>query len=185
MAEPTLDLVTGARRLGHLAWVERCLFEMLGGWVPGVPDHDVKVFVGTQSRRHAWHVGLIGDCLPRLPELDARVLTAASGPELAAFVGDVAGGDDDDTVERLVGLVRVVVPRLVTGYETCRERLSPVGDAPALRAIGFVLADLLDEWRTGERLLEQLLRSPADVHRAAARQAGLEGALVAAGGLGG
>lgn len=184
MAEPALDLVGGARRLGHLIWVERRLFEILGGWVPSVPDTDVKVFLGTRSRHHAWHVDLLQACLPRQPELDAEALTVPWSPEAVTVFDDIAGGPDHDTVERLVALVRVVLPRLVVAYDTYRDRLTPVADAPTMRALGFVLGDLADEWRAGERLLEGVLADPADVHRAAARQAGLEGALLAAGGVG-
>ena len=69
--------------------------------------------------------------------------TAASGSgQLAEVLGllDVAASDRRAAVEP-------VLDRLVAYLVALAERLSPLGDAPALRTIRLVLADLEDRPR--------------------------------------
>jgi hypothetical protein len=91
---------------------------------------------------------------------------------VVAALGEAA--EPDQTLEKLVGLYRVVLPRLAVAYRGWLERLDPASDGPTIRWLSFVVADELDDWREGEAMVQSFLRSPSDVARAAAQQARLE-----------
>jgi hypothetical protein len=66
-------------------------------------------------------------------------------------------------LERLGGLCRLVLPRLVTSYATHLEMASKASEAPTRRALRLVLRDETEAWVAGEALLERLLGSPEEV----------------------
>lgn len=184
MIDPTtLSLEDGARVVGHHVWLEMRLFEVVGGWAPSTAEPEVKAHLATHSRRHAWHAELWQGHLPRVVGIDAEALVAPPGPEAEDAVAALAASGTGSTVERLVGLYRVVLPRVVTATARRLELATPVADAALARSLRFVLADDLDEWREGEALLQAALATGDDVDRAAAHQAALEKRVVAAGGL--
>ncbi len=47
-----LDLFGTARRAGAARWLDARLFEILGGWVAGVPEPEVKIALATQAGHH-------------------------------------------------------------------------------------------------------------------------------------
>ncbi|MCZ7528200.1 MAG: hypothetical protein M5U14_18615 [Acidimicrobiia bacterium] len=175
------DLVESARRLGACAWVEERLFEVLGSWVQGVPEPAVKIALARHSRGHAAHALLLSEAVPRRHDGEDVVVAGADG--LAAVVEALVG--TEGTVERLTGVVRVVVPRMVAAYAYHLEGTSRVADTATARALRMVLADEIDHWREGETLLQGLLRTPRDVEAAARAQGALESLVVAAGGIAG
>jgi hypothetical protein len=169
---------------GHNLWFETRLFEVLGAWVAAERDPEAKLAFGRHSFRHAGHAQLWRNRLPTVPEArwQAGVLTVPSDAGLAAFVdvlGETVG--PDQTIERLVGAYRVAGPRLVSTYRDHLEEADPVNEGPTIRGLHLMAADELDAWRDGERLLERMLRSRADVDRAGAHQARLEALLVESG----
>ena len=169
-------------RAGHHRWAEMRLFEVMGGWVQTVPEPDVKIRLHTDSYHHAWHAELWAQRLPGAPRAAGEALTVP-GDEGMGRVMDALGamGGDAGTLEKLVGLYRVVLPRRVATCRRHRETASEVRDGPAIRVLDLVLGDEEEDWRRGELLLQSLLRTEEDVHRAAAHQAHLEALLVAAG----
>jgi hypothetical protein len=176
-----LSLEEGARVTGHHVWIEMRLFEVLGAWVPTVPEPGVKTHLATQSRRHAWHADLWREHLPRVVGIDADSLIA---PPSDSFAGVIAGlASPSSTLERLAGVYRMILPRVVTATARRLAAATPVADAALARSLRFVLADDLDEWRDGEALLQSLIAGPEDVDRVSAHTADLEKLLVAAGGL--
>lgn len=182
-ANRALTLEEAARRIGRYAWVEMRLFEVLGGWVPTVPELDVKLHLGTHADHHAWHAQLWHERLPSLPHLPVDELVRP-GDGVDAFMdalGEPRGSDQ--TVEKLVGLYRVLVPHKVAAYTHHRERTTAVADAPTTRALDLALRDEVDGWLEGNRLLASLLLDEGDVRRAADHQARLESLLVSAGGI--
>jgi hypothetical protein len=182
MSDPTtLSLEDGARVAGHHVWLEMRLFEVLGGWVTSTPEPEVKAHLATHSRRHAWHAELWNGHLPRVAGIDADALIAPAGPAAARVVDGLASAVP--TTERLVGLYRVVLPRVVTATAARLDLAAPVADTALARSLRFVLADDLDEWREGEALVQRALVTADDVDRAAAHQGALERLVVEAGGL--
>ncbi|MCU1375776.1 MAG: hypothetical protein JWO68_3062 [Actinomycetia bacterium] len=163
-----------ARFLAHHAWVERRLFEVVGGWSADTTDGDVARVLAAQSHHHAWHASLFEERVPLLHDLDASELEVPVA--LVTFVDAVAASGDD--VERLVALARLVVPELLSRYQALLDTASPVADAPVARALRLVVTDEQEDWRAALALLRSHLRTEGDVVRAAAHQSKLERLLL-------
>jgi hypothetical protein len=93
--------------------------------------------------------------------------------------------DKGQTIEKLVGVYRVLIPHKIAAYTYHRNNTSTITDAPTIRSLDFALADELDDWRDGEMLLQSLMETEEEVQRAAAHQARLEAIMVRAGGIAG
>jgi hypothetical protein len=175
-----------ARRVGHYKWIEMRLFEALGGWVATVPELDVKTMLGRHCYHHAWHAELWHKRLPELREMNPDRLTKPPNPELEAFVAAMTEPEDKDlTIEKLVGVYRVLIPRKIAAYTYHQAATSKITDAPTIRSLGFILGDEEQDWREGEMVLQSLIETDGEVERAARRQAELERLMVAAGGIAG
>jgi hypothetical protein len=175
-----------ARRVGHYKWLEMRLFEVLGGWVATVPELDVKTTLGRHCYHHAWHAELWHKRLPELREMNPDRLTRPPNPELEAFVAALTEPEAPDlTIEKLVGVYRVLLPRKIAAYTYHLHATSRVTDAPTIRSLGFILGDEETDWREGEMLLQALIETGAEAERAARRHAELETLMVKAGGIAG
>jgi hypothetical protein len=89
----------------------------------------------------------------------------------------------DQTIEKLVGVYRVLIPRFIAAYTYHMNNTSEITDMPTIRTIKFILQDEFDDLRDGEMLLQSLIDSPEEAERAAAHQARLEKIMVEAGGI--
>ena len=175
-----------ARRVGNYKWIEMRLFEALGGWVATVPELDVKMRLGTHCYQHAWHADLWHKRLPELREMNPDRLTVPANDGVVAFMDAVTGPEaPDETIEKLVGVYRVLIPHKIAAYTYHLNNTSTITDAPTIRSLKFVLGDEMEDWRDGEMLLQSLIETPAEAERAAAHQGRLEGLIVEAGGIAG
>jgi len=191
-----LPLGTGAALLGGYRWIEQALFELLGSWVGDVALPAVQVFLDGQSARHAWHAQLWADRLPVLTGVDPDGLTRPPEPAgvvLAALAGhapadgasfasdgqDGSAAGPQGVLPRLAGLYRVVLPRLVVSYGRHLAATSAVTDGPVIRALRLVLADEVEDWHAGERLVQRLVARPHDVAAVHDAQQRLESLVVA------
>jgi hypothetical protein len=175
-----------ARRVGHYKWIEMKLFEALGGWIATVPELDVKMRLGTHCYHHAWHADLWNKRLPELREMNPDRLTKPANDELVAFVDAMTAPETpEQTLEKLVGVYRVLIPHKIAAYTYHRNNTSRITDAPTIRTLGFLLQDEFEDWRDGEMLIQSLVGSDEDVQRAADHQARLEKLMLAAGGIAG
>ena len=175
-----------AARVGHYKWIEMRLFEALGGWVATVPELDVKMRLGTHTYHHAWHAELWHKRLPELREMNPERLTAPPNDEMVAFVDAMTEPEAPElTIEKLVGVYRVLIPHKIAAYTYHLNNTSTITDAPTIRSLKFILQDEFEDWRDGEMLIQSLLRTPEDVQRATERQGHLERLMVAAGGIAG
>jgi hypothetical protein len=179
----SLPLHESARIIGHYRWVELRLFEILGAWVPDVPELEAKLVVAAQAPHHAWHSQLWFERLPELAGVDRDQLTVAANDDVVAVMNGLQGSDR--TIEKLAGVYRVVLPRLIAAYCGHLARASAVTDTPTIRALNLVLRDELDDWKEGEALIQSLLIDDLGVQRAAQQQARLEAMMVTAGGISG
>jgi hypothetical protein len=173
-----------AVRVGNYKWIEMRIFELMGGWVATVPELDIKLRLGTHCYHHAFHSELWHKRLPELREMNPERLTRPPNPEMEAFVealGEPEG--EDQTIEKLVGLYRVLLPHLIAAYTYHLNNTSQITDAPTIRSLNFCLQDDMEEWREGEMLIQSLLETPEEVDRAAAHQAELMKLMLAAGGV--
>lgn len=172
------------RRLGNYKWVEMKIFELLGGWVAFIPEAEIKVRLGHHCYHHAFHAELWHKRLPELRQTRPEDVTAPPNPEFAAFVDAIGDLEQPaETIEKLVGLYRVLLPHLIAAYTFHLNNTATITDAPTMRALELCLRDDMDEWRDGEMMLQALITTPAEARRAADRQAELSELLLASGGV--
>jgi len=174
-----------ARRVGHYKWTEMKLFEALGGWIATVPELDVKMRLGTHCYHHAWHADLWNKRLPELREMNTERLTLPADGMEEFMAAMTEPEDQDQTIEKLVGVYRVLIPHLISAYTFHLNNTSTITDAPTIRSLKFAIQDEFEDWRDGEMLIQSLLETPEEVERAAAHQVKLEKLLLAAGGVAG
>jgi hypothetical protein len=200
--DPVLSLDAQARLVGSYQWVERRLFEVLGSWVASEPVPEAQVLFDAYSQQHAWHAELFADRLPALDSVDPDTLVLPPSAEvdrmlnvLSGVVPDGEHGTPDGsllgregsgppaggTLPRLVGIGRVVLSRLVTGYSLHLRRVSTVADAPMARCLRLVLRDEIEQWQALEALTQALLRRPHDVAVVTGHQQRLEAMIAGAG----
>ena len=175
-----------ARRVGAYKWVEMRLFEALGGWVATVPELDVKTRLGTHCYKHAWHAELWHKRLPELREMNPDRLTLPANEHVERFMSAITEPEEPrQTIEKLVGVYRVLIPHKIAAYTYHLNNTSTITDAPTIRSLRLILNDELDDWRDGEMLLQSLIETEDEIDRAASRHAALEKIMLRAGGIAG
>ena len=180
------DVVESAKRVGHYKWVEMRLFEALGGWVATVPELDVKMRLGIHCYKHAWHAELWHKRLPELREMNPERLTLPANEGMEAFMEAMTEPEArEQTIEKLVGVYRVLIPHKIAAYTYHLNNTSAITDAPTIRSLKLALNDEFEDWRDGEMMIQSLLYDESDVERAAQHQARLEKLMVQAGGIAG
>ncbi|MBV8984298.1 MAG: hypothetical protein JO248_07645 [Acidimicrobiia bacterium] len=113
-------------------------------------------------------------------------LTEPANDALVAFVDAMTEPEAPElTIEKLVGVYRVLIPHKIAAYTFHLNNTSTITDAPTIRSLKFALQDEFEDWRDGEMLIQSLIDSDAEVDRAAAHQAKLEKLMLAAGGIAG
>jgi len=178
------DIVDAGRLAGQACWIEQRLFEILGGWVADTArgnEPELARMLADHAHHHSWHAELWRD---RLPELAEHPPAEANRPRSEA-VADVvdAVADAESSIDRLVGVYRVLLPRLVADYDAALQTTSALTDGPTARVLKLCLADLRDDQRDGEDALETLIGSSGAATTADARQASLAARADAAGRL--
>jgi hypothetical protein len=149
-----------------------------------VPELDVKMKLGTHCYHHAWHAELWRKRLPELREMKPERLSVPANDAIVRFVDAMTEPEAPDlTIEKLVGVYRVLIPRFIAAYTFHMNNTSEITDAPTIRSLRFALQDELDDWRDGEMLLQSLIATPDQARRAAEHQARLEVLMVEAGGI--
>src|SRR5262249_35448307 len=138
------DIVEGARRIGHYKWVEMRLFEALGGWVATVPELDVKMRFGEHCYKHAWHAELWHKHLPELREISPESLTVPANDAVEQFMAVMTEPQAAElTIEKLVGVYRVLIPHKIAAYTFHLNNTSTIADAPMIRSLKLALNDEL------------------------------------------
>ena len=111
-------------------------------------------------------------------------LTLPANDEVVAFMDAVTEPDEhDQTIEKLVGVYRVLLPHKIAAYTYHLNNTSRITDAPTIRSLQFAIADEVADWTDGTLMLTSLIETPEEVERATQHQAKLEKLLVASGGI--
>lgn len=182
-----LSLDEQARVIGGYQWIERRLFEVLGGWVTSEPVDEARLLFDLYSRQHAWHGELWAERLPVLDGLDPATLMLPPSVEVDRLLVLFSGGAPGEapaaggTLLRLVGLARVVLPRLIAGYGLHLRRAAPVADGPVVRSLRLVVRDEIEAWQATETLVQTLVDRPHDIAVVTAHQQALEEVLAGIG----
>jgi hypothetical protein len=154
----SFDVAETARRVGNYKWTEMKLFEALGGWIATVPELDIKMRLGTHCYHHAWHADLWHKRLPELREMKPERLTVPANKAMERFIEAMTEPEAPElSIEKLVGVYRVLIPRFIAAYTYHRNNTSEITDAPTIRSINFILQDEFDDWRDGEMMLQSLI----------------------------
>jgi len=118
--------------------------------------------------------------------MNTERLCEPANDEIVAFVDALREPEaPEHTIEKLVGVFRVLLPRKIAAYTYHLNGTSRITDSPTQRSLGFMLQDEFEDWREGEMLLQSLIETPEELERASRRQQELEGLLLAAGGIAG
>jgi hypothetical protein len=131
-----MDITDAARLVGALAWNEQRLFEVVGGWVVGTPEHAVKLHFAHASRLHGDHALALTGVLPDTRDHDPDTLVAPPDDVVVASL-DEAG---DTTVTRLAAL-GLVQSRQRDSIDAFVREAAAVRDGPALRIARLVLEE--------------------------------------------
>lgn len=149
---PVVELATAARRIGAWCWAERRCFEILGGWVRDTDEPHVAALFAVHSRHHAWRAERWAEILPRAYVPDVEELTAV--PEDAALFDLL--DREAATGNRLIGHYHVLYRAIVSAYEVSPDRMNPVTDGPALRAIRIIVRDAMHDLDEAESVTRTL-----------------------------
>lgn len=171
-----LELGQSAELLGAYCFVERRLFELTGAWSVEVDLPRLQVHLDQVSQQHAWHAELWAERLPVLAGVEPASLIAPLGPALGGVLDLLAAAPTSP--ERLAGLYRCVLPRLLATYGRHLRRAAPATDAPVVRALRLVRTDELAAWQAGEALLQSVIDGEETAARVAATASGLEARLL-------
>lgn len=178
-ARTPLDLRTTAQLVAGYCRAESRGSEVVGAWVASVPEARPKVLLAGHAAHLAWRARLWRDLLPVLWDVDqVEPWGPGAGPSptggaLAELAAPTERTGDDVTLDRLVGLYRFLLPRLLDAYAAHLERATEVADAHLVRALRQAWTDAETDRQAGEALLAGRLRGAARA-RAEARLAELE-----------
>ena len=163
-------------------YAEERMMRMMAGWIALTPELAVKLEMARQVYEDALHTDALGK---RLPELRAQ--PQISKPPNEAFVTFMNTIEDkeewEDTIERLVGIYRVLKPHLISRYNSHISAMNPVYEAPTLRILQRLVEEEKVHVERGSALLDELLDSKEKRLRAAQWQSHLEELLGASGGV--
>ena len=161
-----------AELLGGRVWLERRLFETLGRWATdAAADSEsdgaagaAALHLADASRRHGWHAQVWFDRLPELSGFDVEARVVPSDPRLVELF-DLLDGAEPATasVVRLDGYARVLLPRMIGAYRDTLGRLGAAADASVARWSRLVLVDDLESWEQSQSVLQQLVRTEAQL----------------------
>ena len=175
-----------ARRVGNYRWTEMRLFAALGGWIATIPELDVKLSMGRHCFHHAFAADLWTKRLPELREMDPERKSVPPNEAWVTFMAKLTEPEAPGlTIEKLVGVYRVLLPHMLAVYNFHKSATSKITDAPTIRSLKFAIADIVDEIMEGEAFLYTLVRAPEHVERAMRQQGELAGLLLQAGGIAG
>jgi hypothetical protein len=170
-----------ARLLRNYRYAAERSMRALGGWIALTPELPAKLLLG----RHVWDLAQHADAFGRrLPELRAQAQT--SEPPNERFVAFMDALEEPErphqTVERLVGVYRVLKPHVLSVYLDHLERANPVYEPPTRRILLRCIEDERRHIAAGALILGRLW-TPALRERASVWQGRLEGLVTTAGGV--
>ncbi len=122
--------------------VELVLFEAFGRWIPTTSEASIKPLLAAASRRHAWHAELWRERFPVIPGIDVDASVAAARSELGPLVDAIAAFDTLPSGAGRLAAVAVASSVLTREYRSALKAVDPLLDAPTVRALTLILADL-------------------------------------------
>ncbi len=171
-----------ARLIRNYRYAVERMMRILGGWIALTPELGAKLLMGRHVWDNAQHADLLGRRL-----LELRSQAHRSEPANAAFVAFMDAIEEPErphqTVERVVGIYRVLKPHLLQSYGEHLARSNAVYEPPTQRILARCAEDERRHIASGLVVLRHLITTPGLGERAGSWQARLEGLLAASGGV--
>src|SRR3954463_9747679 len=168
-----------SQRLANDRYLEIQLLEMIAGWSHTTPQIAFKATFGAHVYDHAQAADMLGERLEQLRSGRERDEPATDEfAELCEAIWKL-----ESTVDRLVGIYRVLEPHLVSTYVYHADATDPFADAPTVRLLHDLARSDQSHVAWGQAVLDSLTADAAARHRAVEVQAELEERLVACGGV--
>jgi len=171
----------GAIYIMNYRYAEERMMRMMAGWIALTPQIQVKLEMARQVYEDALHTDALGK---RLPELRAQVASKPPNAEFVTFMNAIEDKEEwEETIERLVGIYRVLKPHLISHYSAHSATTNPVYEPPTTRILQRLVDEEKHHVERGLVLLDDLLDSREKHQRAIEWQMHLEELLAAAGGV--
>jgi hypothetical protein len=132
-----LTIDDSGRLLSHATWLERRLFEVLGGWVSDTPEAAVKLALARHSRLHAAHAEALEPLRPSTRDHDVSQRAPLDASWRTQVSKMLAASTTASRLERLQELLGDAIGV----YEQHLAATRPIRDAPVRRALTTVLED--------------------------------------------
>jgi hypothetical protein len=154
---------------------------MLGqmAWLASVPEWEIKKQVGRFLHDDAQHADQLRTRLRELRRPPRRQLRSAR--QFTDFLWLVEQAPDH--VSFLVGVYRVLKPKLISAYHHHIQRTDPVADEPTVRLLGRLIEDHERHIRYVDGAIQMTTMDPAVARRVSKWVDRLETAFVESGGL--
>src|SRR5207247_5166947 len=95
-----------------------------------------------------------------LREMNPERLTQPANEAVEEFVAAMTEPEGPElTIEKLVGVYRVLIPHKIAAYTYHLNNTSTITDAPTIRSLKLALNDEFEDWRDGEMLIQSLLET--------------------------
>src|SRR5436190_6622499 len=134
----TLDGVYSVRQsagyIMNYRYAEERMMRMMAGWIALTPEIPVKLEMARQVYEDAQHTDMLGK---RTAELRSQAqVSKPPNPEFVTFMNAIEDKEEwEDTIERLVGIFRVLKPHLIAHYSSHVAAANPVYEPPTLRIL--------------------------------------------------
>jgi hypothetical protein len=179
------DVEATARRIRNYRYAEEWMMMIMGGWIAVIPEIPVKTGLGKIIYQDSLHADWLGK---RLPELRAgRSLRNASLPSndgFTEFIQEVAAPEAPElTIEKLVGLFKVLKPHLIETYERNAHETDQISDAPTIEILQDIVLKERQHVAWGEEVLSRLCNTDGKLARARQREFELRQKLEKCGGV--
>lgn len=168
--------------LRRFEYVERRVLRAMAGWLPGLPEVEVKYGVA----RHLWEDAEHAQMLRlRIRQLRVGQLALEKVPShrLALLLDELVHAAD--TGEFLVGVYGLVKVELMKAYRRHLAETQPLVDFPTIRILRIILAEEEEQLRWAEEAFAHRPLDDATAGRVERWRAHLASFLAAAGGLAG
>lgn len=179
------DVEAMALRVRNFRYAEEWLMMTLGGWIATIPELPVKTGLG----KVIWETAQAADVLgKRLPELrcgkKAVDASQVSNDAFADFITSIAEPERPDlTIEKLAGVIDVLMPHQVDVYEQTMRETDQICDAPTIELLEDIVRKRRRHIKWGQEVLDRLCDTDALRERRRVRVEQLNAELVKTGGV--
>jgi len=139
-------------RLEELCYVERASAHILAGWIPKVPEIEIKLAMGEHLSLDMGHAHRLRNSLNAASRLETGVRRVPKGWHKLMIGADKA----KDTVHLIRALYLVIKQHVLELYERYLEETDPIADLPTIRLMRRIVPEKKEQIRWAKRTLNRL-----------------------------